>query len=114
MKGDYAMVSERERILLRWLLKEGKITKENLFDADYYENEVNDIMNERNLQVVYCNVSYETANENNKLIASVLGNNWRKKYDYTEKRKRNKCELFIWLTKEEFDALCDTKWRSNL
>lgn len=100
------MMSEREKRLICWLLENGKITEENLFDDDYYESEIEQAKDKRYWQCIYDMRDRERTTEIEIVLNKVLGKNWIERYDYSMKKERGKYRLSIYLTDEEFEAIC--------
>ena len=103
------MMNEREKRLLNYILQKELIAEEDLEGFEFYDFEIEEAKDNRYWRAIYYNHIVEDKDEIDRIdaiLVKALGENWKCKYDYKEGKRKNRFELQIYLTDEEFEAIC--------
>ena len=100
------MMSEREKRLINYLLQNGLMTEEEIEKHDFFDFEIEEAKDNRYWQLLYDTRDDEAVVRNDYILNEVLGNDWRNKYDYKKVKKKNRYELYVYLTDEEYITIC--------
>lgn len=101
------MMNEREKRLLNYILQKELIAEEDLKGFGFYDFEIEEeAKDNRYWQLLYDTRDDEAVVRNEYILNETLGTNWKNKYDYKESKKKNRYELYVYLTDEEYRTIC--------
>ena len=102
------MMNEREKRLLNYILQKELITEEDLEGFDFFDFEIEEAKDNRYWREIYYNHTVEDKDEIDRIdevLVKALGENWKYRYDYKEGKRKNRFELQIYLTDEEYETI---------
>jgi len=100
-------LTEREKKVFREILAKGELDEEQLIDSGYYPSEIEQIKDDKEWFMLYGNADDKRMIDEAKRVAeSVLGNDWKSKYDYRESRERGRYNFEIYINRDDFNKMC--------
>ena len=102
------MCEENARKLIRQLIKDGVVTDEILEKYEFMPHDIEDLKSDRNWECLYGNlISYEHKEASDRAVASVLGTDWKRTYEFKEHTDKKGFSLMLKVNPEEYEKICE-------
>ena len=99
-------MTEREKDFIKKALDQKWVSEDDLIDMGYAPKEINEVKTNRHWILINYNIDFDSYSKSLGYIKNALGPCWDMNYDYKVKKEKEKYELYLFITDEEFDRIC--------